>query len=233
MKGGKPRKSSSAVVKKGAQASRALESATREIVRLKQAIGSSFYELGRVLARVRDERLYEAGGHATFEDYLDQAVEISRATAYKFIRVATVFSERFAVEWGADKLVAALRYIDATPEDEKPSDIPKLSIPVVSEDGKVTKKPIAKASVREIERASQSVSRKQHDRGERRAPASAEADRFVSRAKERLDAANLEMTAVDSEWWPAGKAHVIRVGQVKVANAWRTFEILAKVAREL
>lgn len=215
--------------KRNAAALAKLDQATREIRRLKGAIGQSFYDMGRVLAGVRDKKLYLARGHRTFEDYLDVEAVVKRSAAYAFIRIATTFERRFAISKGSTWLEASLRYIEATPEDEKPSDVPRLAIPIESQDGKSRRKPIAAASVREIRQAAHTARRTR----EARAPGAEEAARFVERAKEKLDTANLEAERVQTEWSPGRRAHVVSVEGVKLANAWRTFEILAKVARTL
>jgi hypothetical protein len=77
-------------------------------------------------------------------------VGLHRSTAYKFMRIAKSFGERFANAMGADRLVTALGYIDATSPEEREEDIPSLTIPVPRGPGKVEHKPIVSATVREI-----------------------------------------------------------------------------------
>jgi hypothetical protein len=71
------------------------------------------------------------------------------------MRVATAFSEEVAATFGPEKLDRALRYIARTPEDEEPSDIPELRIPVPQDDGAVAQKPFAEVTVAELRRAIQ------------------------------------------------------------------------------
>jgi hypothetical protein len=60
---------------------------------LKQEIGRSFWEMGKVLKTIRDEELYKAGDYDTFEAYLGSPeVSIDRSTAYDWIGIFEDFS---------------------------------------------------------------------------------------------------------------------------------------------
>lgn len=62
------------------------------IVTLRNEIEGSFLKLGLALLRMRDERLYEALGHPTFESYLgDPEVGLSRRHAYRLIGIAETY----------------------------------------------------------------------------------------------------------------------------------------------
>lgn len=62
------------------------------VVRLRDEIEVRFLRLGMALRLIRDERLYEALGHATFESYLgDAEVGLSRRHAYRLIGVAETY----------------------------------------------------------------------------------------------------------------------------------------------
>src|SRR5689334_4254591 len=47
---------------------------------------SSWADLGKLLVKVRDERLYEEWGYPTFETYCAKEIHIRRATALKLTR---------------------------------------------------------------------------------------------------------------------------------------------------
>jgi hypothetical protein len=148
---------------------------------------------------------------------------VARSTAYKFIRIATVFAEKAALTIGSEKLEVALRYIDATPEDETPEQIPSLKVPVVTKGGRTRRKPLAEATIAELKQAT----RRAHEKGRASSDESADADAqsFLERARGQLDRANLEETRIHLR---SGK---VSVSGVDFGNAWRTFAILAKVAR--
>jgi hypothetical protein len=44
----------------------------------------TFWKVGLALAKIRDERLYELEGYATFEDYYQKALEAEKAKAEAF-----------------------------------------------------------------------------------------------------------------------------------------------------
>jgi hypothetical protein len=100
-----------------------LDLLTNEIHRLKGAVGRGMYEVGVRLARIVDERLWASRGYTSFEHYLEEGVSFSRSTGYKLIRIARQFDAEFAERYGVEKLELGLRYLEATPERERPSDL--------------------------------------------------------------------------------------------------------------
>ena len=100
-----------------------LDLLTNEIHRLKGAVGRGMYEIGVRLARVLDERLWASRGYRSFEDYLEQGVSFSRSTGYKLIRIARQFDAELAERYGVEKLELGLRYLESTPERERPRDL--------------------------------------------------------------------------------------------------------------
>ena len=208
-----------------------LKTATREVQRLKAAIGRNFYELGKVLARVRDRKLYEAGGHLTFDAYLRAEVSISRASAFKFIDIAETFSEKIARALGPEKLAAALRYVNLTPEDEAPGDVPDLLVPVVSKDGRRARKSIREATVSEVDAAARALRR---TRGPRTPAAVAHAKataELLARAQAAFARAHLaDVKVALGPRYEDGLQRLVVHG-VHVENAWQVFRLLAGVAR--
>jgi len=100
-----------------------LDLLTNEIHRLKGAVGRGMYEVGVRLGRIADERLWASRGYTSFEHYLEEGVSFSRSTGYKLIRIARQFDAEFAERYGVEKLELGLRYLEATPERERPSDL--------------------------------------------------------------------------------------------------------------
>src|SRR5688572_16793760 len=100
-----------------------LDLLTNEIHRLKGAVGRGMYEVGLRLARIADERLWASRGYASFEHYLEESVSFSRSTGYKLMRIARQFDAEVAERYGVEKLELGLRYLEATPERERPNDL--------------------------------------------------------------------------------------------------------------
>jgi hypothetical protein len=114
-------------------ARRRLGRLTDEIVALRGKMGRDLFEIGRRLVEVHEGSLWESGGVGSFEDYLERAVDLSRTTAYRFMRVAQHFNREFAYRYGPVKLDAGLRLLRATAADERPGDV--LASKVTVQDG--------------------------------------------------------------------------------------------------
>lgn len=100
-----------------------LDLLTNEIHRLKGAVGRGMYEVGVRLNRIAGERLWESRGYVSFEHYLEEGVWFSRSTGYKLMRIARQFDAEVAERYGVEKLELGLRYLEATPERERPNDL--------------------------------------------------------------------------------------------------------------
>ena len=136
-----------------AEAKKALDAATKAIKSLKKQADKNFWQIGRKLNAVAELELYSAAGVATIADYAEGVLDISKATAYAYMRVAAAFGEEIATTFGAAKLDRGLAYIAATPEDETARDLPKLKVRVPGADGKIEEKPFAETSTRELSAA--------------------------------------------------------------------------------
>jgi hypothetical protein len=147
---------SAALPAKAAKA--ALDRATQDIRRLQKDSSKNAWVIGRRLAQVAELELHKARGFSSIEDYAESELALSRDTAFLYMRVAQAFSETVAAAFGAEKLDRALRYIAATPEEEKPKDIPTLKIRVPPEDGgEAQQKPFEEVTIAELRRAVQAA----------------------------------------------------------------------------
>lgn len=117
------------------QESESCDLITREILALKSQADANFWRLGNCLSEVSAGGLFKGCGFATFTEYLEQAVQVGRSEAFKWIQVAANFSEPLAVEFGCTKCLAFLAYIKVTPEDDRPADIARVRIPCATGEG--------------------------------------------------------------------------------------------------
>src|SRR5437870_4182327 len=108
----------------------ALEATTLAIQKLKQNTAKNFWTIGRRLNAISELGVHQIAGYDKIEDYTTSVLEIGRFAAFQYMRIASSFGQSIAALYGPEKLDRALRYIAATPEDEKPSDIPTLPIRV-------------------------------------------------------------------------------------------------------
>jgi hypothetical protein len=139
-----------------AAARAALDRATKDIKKLQKSASRNSWAIGRRLAQVAELELHKSRGHSSIDAYAEKELKLTRDTAFLYMRVAQAFSETLAATYGTEKLDRALRYIAATPEDEKPADIPKLKFPIPSEDGKtVQNKSFEQVTISDLRRATE------------------------------------------------------------------------------
>lgn len=132
-----------------------LNQLTSEILELKGRTGKALYQMGLRLARIRDEELWRLGRYEGFDDYVERALDVSRSTAYKLVRVAREFNAAIARRYGVEKLNLGLRYLDMTPVDEKPGDLLAADIQWRDRHGRYVSVPFHEASVLQIRSAIQ------------------------------------------------------------------------------
>ncbi len=168
----------------------ALDAATAAIRELLQGAARNEWAAGQRLSHVARLNLFEARGYPSFDAYVRHALDLAPATAYKYMRVAEVFTEELCATFGVEKLDRAITFIGATPETEKPEDVPKLKIKVPAEDGGPgVEKSFAEVTVDELRRATQAA------RGAGGRPA----QKLPAQLVKALVAANLSLDKVAGE----------------------------------
>jgi hypothetical protein len=97
-----------------------LHTALGRVRTLRKNVADNFYELGRVLKHIADERLFDGKGYATFEAFVEREVEVGgKAVALKLARVPDVFLEPAARKHGLDAVLAALDALDSAKPVQK------------------------------------------------------------------------------------------------------------------
>lgn len=132
---------------------RQLVELTGEIRGLKATVARDLYEIGRRLLHIQREELWRDGGDESLADYLERGTDIAVSTGYRFMRVAEHFNADIARRFGVTKLLAAVRYVEVTPADERPGDILAARIRVRQADGRFRLVPLVDASAKQIDRA--------------------------------------------------------------------------------
>ncbi|MBN2498986.1 MAG: DUF3102 domain-containing protein [Deltaproteobacteria bacterium] len=142
----------------------ALDRHTQKILQLKKQIARGFWEIGRSLVEIDDQKLYRTAGYQSFSAYLREEVAFSRSTAYELMKIARNFSEQTALQYGQEKLLGAIALAKATPEDERPVDVTRYDVEVREPDGTLQLKPFSEASSNEIRTAADRIRRRQQIR---------------------------------------------------------------------
>lgn len=90
----------------------ALHTATREITGMKRSIATSFFDVGVVLNRIRDKRLYEVKGYGSFESFVEREIDLNKVICLRSARIAQAIDRDIAVEAGLDRAAAAVAALD-------------------------------------------------------------------------------------------------------------------------
>src|SRR5262245_58457175 len=96
---------------------------TQKIRTLRKRLEKGFYEIGQVLAEIQQQELYLAQGFGSFEAFLEREIDLGKQTSLKLIKIAHIFQQEAALDYGMDRLFAALAALEGE------SAIPKPSIP--------------------------------------------------------------------------------------------------------
>ena len=82
---------------------------------LKKRLSEQAHAAGTLLKEIRDLRLFEAKGYATFEAFVEREIDLgSKLLALRLIRIPEVFTEPAARELGLEALLAALDTLERT-----------------------------------------------------------------------------------------------------------------------
>jgi len=90
----------------------ALQTATREITGMKRSIATSFFDVGVILNKIRDKRLYEVKGYGSFESFVEREISLNKVVCLRSARIAQAIDRDIAVEAGLDRAAAAVAALD-------------------------------------------------------------------------------------------------------------------------
>jgi hypothetical protein len=100
-----------------------LHNQTQKIRTLRKRLEKGFFEIGQVLSEIQQQELYLAKGYGSFEAFLEREIDLGKQTSLKLIKVAHTFQHDAALDYGMDRLFAALSALEGE------NSIPKPSIP--------------------------------------------------------------------------------------------------------
>lgn len=166
----------SAAVKVREADKRRAEALLAGIDRRKARIAEDFYDIGLALSELLKKKLHVALGYRSFQEMLAARGVMGATRAKQLIAIVDNMDRERALALGSEKAYALARYTAATPEPDSPEWL-------LSQGAKLGGKPIAEASLREIQEATRDVRKKASPRK----PASPEA-RAAEDAKRALSA---------------------------------------------
>ncbi len=100
-----------------------LHNQTQKIRTLRKRLEKGFFEIGQVLSEIQQQELYLAKGYGSFEAFLEREIDLGKQTSLKLIKVAHTFQHDAALDYGMDRLFAALSALEGE------NSVPKPSIP--------------------------------------------------------------------------------------------------------
>jgi hypothetical protein len=100
-----------------------LHNQTQKIRNLRKRLEKGFFEIGQVLSEIQQQELYQAKGFGSFEAFLEREIDLGKQTALRLIKISHIFQQEAALDYGMDRLFAALSALEGE------SAIPKPSIP--------------------------------------------------------------------------------------------------------
>ncbi len=101
-----------------------LHAAMGEIRALRKNLATSFFALGRVLARIKSEELYAAKGYGSFEAFVERELDLGRNTSLALERATHVFQEEAALKYGMQAVIAGLAALDEAQQARPGSPLP-------------------------------------------------------------------------------------------------------------
>lgn len=85
---------------------------TQKIRTLRKRLDKGFFEIGQVLTEIQQQELYHAKGYGSFEAFLERETDLGKQTALKLIKISHTFQRETALDYGMDRLFAALAALE-------------------------------------------------------------------------------------------------------------------------
>lgn len=129
----------------GAELARAQELLAKALA-LRERISRDFWDLGRVLVMMRDERVHVPLGFERFDAMVDAQLGLPRTLVWKLITVAEELPRQEATRLGQERAYAIIALARAIPEIESASEL-------LEREDLVDGKPLGEASLRDLQTA--------------------------------------------------------------------------------
>jgi len=94
---------------------------TQKIRTLRKRLEKGFFEIGQVLSEIQQQELYLAKGFGSFEAFLEREIDLGKQTSLKLIKISHIFQQDAALDYGMDRLFAALAALEGEAAIPKPS----------------------------------------------------------------------------------------------------------------
>ncbi|MFO0761145.1 MAG: hypothetical protein U0359_32000 [Byssovorax sp.] len=89
-----------------------LHNQTQKIRTLRKRLDRGFFEIGQVLYEIQQQELYLAKGYGSFESFLEREIDLGKQTSLKLIKIAHIFQQEAALDYGMDRVLSALSALE-------------------------------------------------------------------------------------------------------------------------
>jgi len=98
-----------------------LHNQVQKVRTLRKNLDKRFYEIGLVLDEIQQAELHVAKGYGSFEAFLEREIDLGKQTSLKLIKIAHVFQQDAALDYGLDRLFAAIAALEGESSTARPS----------------------------------------------------------------------------------------------------------------
>ncbi|MFO0592593.1 MAG: hypothetical protein U0441_33930 [Polyangiaceae bacterium] len=85
---------------------------TTKIRTLRKRLDRGFFEIGEILHDIQQSDLHQAKGYGTFEAFLEREIDLGKQTSLKLIKIAHIFQQDAALDYGMDRCIQALAALE-------------------------------------------------------------------------------------------------------------------------
>lgn len=89
-----------------------LHNQVQKIRNFRKRFEKGFFDIGQVLIEIQQQELYLAKGYGSFEAFLEREIDLGKQTSLKLIKIANLFQREAALDYGTDRLFAAISALE-------------------------------------------------------------------------------------------------------------------------
>lgn len=101
-----------------------LHNQLQKIRTLRKRLDKGFFEIGELLGEIQQQELYLAKGYGSFDAFLERELDLGKQTPVKLIKIACTFQKDAALDYGMEKVLAALAALEGEVGKAAPSAAP-------------------------------------------------------------------------------------------------------------
>lgn len=108
-----------------------LASATSQIKALKRSFQKNFYEIGEILTKIQQERLFEVKGYGSFESFAEREIDLGTQVCISAARIFQSLQRDAAIAAGVERASAAVAALDGATEPRESAPLKHVGMSAV------------------------------------------------------------------------------------------------------